>query len=263
MSDPAHLIRYRLPEGNRFTIGASTAERITIDSREIMDVDVSFSLACEVAEASGEQVVIDGRFHSPKISGRALSGLLPDVAGLSGCRIRVRKGLDGRVHDVLDAEPVERLFGGLTAANALNWFAAMFAPRSVGVGDRWESRDRWVLRADRTPLGVDLPLRPEVDVRYGYRLRRVRTGEGTACAEIDVDVGLEGGAVSSDLGLELTADGAGRGEVVVDLDAGKLARSRKEAVLRLVPRPTRRGALALPPLRVQRRSEAGFRDWDG
>lgn len=250
------LIRYRLPEGDRFTIAATTAERITIGSREAVDVDVSFDLACEVTDVSGEIVLIDGEFRSPKITGRALGGLLPDVAGLAGRRIRVRKGLDGRVRDVLDAEPVERLFGGLTAANALNWFAAIFADEPVALGDGWAAYDRWVLRADRTPLAVNLPLRPQVEVRYGYRLRRVDAWEGTERAEIDVDVQLRGGAVSSELGLELDVEGAGRGEVVVDLGAGKLARSRKEAVIRLVPRPIRRGALALPTLRVQRRSEA-------
>ena len=248
-------IRYRLGDGERFTIEAATEERITVDGTVMMDVAVSFVLACEVVGNEDGIVHIAGRFEDAKIAGRAPAGMLPDVGSLQGRTIAVRKGLDGRVHSVEHAEPLEAMFGGLTARNALTWFAAVFPAVAVEPGATWTDTDRWVLRSDQTPLGIDLPLRPAVDVSYGYNLLRLDARE----ADIDLCLAFGGRTSCSRVGLELGADGGGEGRVVVDLARGKLRSSTKHSVLELRPRAIRRGALALPPLRVERRSEAGFR----
>jgi hypothetical protein len=241
------LIRYRLPPGDRFTIVAWTHERIELSGRCVMDVEASFALACEVVEASDGIATIRGRFENPKLTGQAITGV-PDLGPLDGTIIVVRKGTDGRVHDVAGAGAVEAMFGGLTAANALMWFAVVFAPEPAR---EWTITDRWMLRADRTPLALPLPLYPAVDVVYRHHLR--------SATSVDVDVRFSGGGRSGELGLDLAVSGSGVGEVELDRASGKLASSTKEATLDLVPRAFRRGALALPPLRVTRRSRAGFR----
>lgn len=246
------LIRYRLPRGERFTIEAATRERIDIAGREVMDVEASFVLVCVVTDVESDGVVrIDGRFEDTKLAGNVRVGPLPDVESLAGTQIVVRKGVDGRVHEVSGAEGVEALFGGLTAANALRWFAAEFPSGEVATGDGWTVTDRWTLRADLTPIALDLPLRPEVGVSYAYVLR-----EG---AQMELAISFAGGGRSPELGLELDVSGSGTGHVAVDLEMGKLASSVKEADMRLVPRPFRRGALALPELRVRRQSRSAFR----
>lgn len=259
MSEPAPAIertriRYRLPLGERFTIEATTRERVSVDGGLLLELHASFALACEVVDARGDVVEILGHLERPRIGGRAPGGLLPDIRGLEGGTVRVVKGLDGRVHEALDAGGVEAIFGGLTAANALRWFSAAFPSEAVAPGEEWVSRDRWVLRTDRTPLRISLPLHPVVDVTYRYRLLRAR--EPT---EIGVAIGFSGGGHSDALGVEVGVTGEGTGRVVVDGTSGKLTVSERRAAFTLQPRATRPGALALPPLHVERHSEAGYR----
>lgn len=252
-------IRYHLPLGERFTIDARTRERVWAGTEDLIDLEASFALACEVVGVRGDVVDILGRFERPSIEGRVPGGLLPDVERLAGHEIRVLKGLDGVVHEAHGAAPVDEIFGGLTAENALRWFGAAFPHEPVSPGDEWSGRDRWELRTERTPLRVALPIVPVVDVDYRYRLDRAGWAERPNGADVAVDIGFSGGGHSSALGLELEASGSGSGRVLVDGDSGKLEASTREAAFILTPRPLRRGALALPALRAERESRAGYR----
>lgn len=252
-------IRYHLPLGERFTIDAWTRERVWAGTEDLIDLEASFALACEVVGVRGDVVEILGRFERPDVQGRVPGGLVPDVRGLAGHEIRVLKGLDGRVYEVRGAAPVDEIFGGLTAENTLRWFGAAFPHEPVSPGDEWRARDRWELRTERTPLRVALPIVPVVDVDYRYRLDRTGWEERPNGADVAVDIGFSGGGCSSALGLELEVSGSGNGRVLVDGDSGKLETSTREATFTVVPRPVRRGALALPTLRAERRSRAGYR----
>jgi len=250
------VIRYRLPAGERFTIEARTRERVVVGSDELLDLEVSFVLACEVVAVDGDVADISGRFGDAVVSGHVLGGRPPDLGPLDGLVIGVRKGVDGRVHKVDGGEAFEALLGGLTVANGLRWFGAVFPAGEVALGTQWAESDRWVLRAAATPIGVDLPVEPVVNLTYRYRLEGVSDG----AVEIGVEVEAHGATVSDALGLELTVSGHGTGSIIVDAHAGKLTRSRREARFDVVARPQRRNALALPPMRIERSADAGFTD---
>jgi hypothetical protein len=116
-----------------------------------------------------------------------------------------------------------------------------------------------VLSAEHSPLGVQLPLSPEVEVGYGFELERWQASGDRAKAEIGVRMGFSGRQTSEELDVELLVTGSGDGRVEVALAAGKLSTSTRQATIDLVPRPTSDEAVSLPSLRLVRWCEAGVR----
>lgn len=237
---------YRLEVGERFAIALTATERVRALGVRLLDVDTSFELRCEVVALRDGVAEIAGRFERPRLRGRAL-GRLPDLVSLAGAELRVRKRLDGAVLAVDDPAGVGRLMGGLTAANALRWFAARFPSEPVSVGDGWTETDRWELRSDLTPVRARVPLRPLVDVRCDHRL--VALDEHRA--EVVTAVAF-GGPAARWGPFTVAAAGDGTGRVEVDLDRGKLTSSVKSARLALTVRPG--GGRVV----VERTSQAGL-----
>lgn len=252
------LLRYRFAAGEAFTLAVTARERIDVDGHALVDVALSLELACLVRAVDDGVADIGAAMRGLSIDGSVPGDRIPATAELEGAELRIRKGVDGTFASAEGPAVIEAVGGGLELVNLLRWFAPSFAPVPVAIGDTWEATDRWTLRADRSPLGLRVPLEPVVDVRYGYRVDADHGGR----VHLDATVGFSGGGRSSDAGLEVHIGGSGSGEVVVDTRREKLDRCRRQAVLDIVPRPVGAWAPSLPPMRVRRSCEAVFASTD-
>ncbi len=145
---------------------------------------------------------------------------------LQGLSLRHRLDSRGRVAAL---EP-PRTLGALGGAGALARFSAPLPEDAVGQGARWERSESWPVHLPKSQQQV------RIGVRTGYRLSlESARGKAPRTATLEMSVRLTASPMDPEAltGQQVRGGGQGRGTLKLDLQKGRVERSRSTLKLSL------------------------------
>jgi hypothetical protein len=221
---PRIRLRYRLEPGQRQgyrTRLEASHEAAGQTSRLV----ARFDWERAVEQVQGEQARVTVRVRRVR---RVRPTSIRDrvTAGLRALTLRHRLDARGRVTAL---EP-PRALGALGGAGALARLSAPLPEDAVGQGARWERSESWPVRLPKSQQQV------RVGVRTGYELSLDGArGGAPRTATVKVSVRLTASPVDPEAltGQQVRGGGQGRGTLKLDLQKGRVKRSRSELKLSL------------------------------